>query len=169
MQVFLTSTIQCFPLASPSSSTWSIGIHLKKLRRTPVSQARTRPLSMSFNLFHSGVRKVHACIARAVYVNLRHVFVADNGIIWYAWHSWEWLTSLDFDWQYLSRQKRFRWPMVSSTALVVTPRTDIPRRSFIFWTAIASSSRWSGCKLSLFASSFFSRNWWTHRLSERLP
>ncbi|KAG6850091.1 hypothetical protein H0H93_001224 [Arthromyces matolae] len=25
---------------------------------------------------------------------------------------WEWFTSLDFDWKYITRQKKFRWPMI---------------------------------------------------------
>ncbi|KAJ6475944.1 hypothetical protein C8R47DRAFT_985564 [Mycena vitilis] len=25
---------------------------------------------------------------------------------------WEWLTSLDFDWDYLLRKRQFRWPMI---------------------------------------------------------
>jgi len=28
-------------------------------------------------------------------------------------HRWEWFISLDFDWQYISRKKPFRWPLVS--------------------------------------------------------
>jgi len=27
-------------------------------------------------------------------------------------YSWEWVVSLDFDWQYISGKKKFRWPMV---------------------------------------------------------
>jgi len=32
--------------------------------------------------------------------------------IWRIWYSWEWFTSLEFDWQYLSGKRAFRWPMV---------------------------------------------------------
>ena len=34
-------------------------------------------------------------------------------------YSWEWAVSLDFDWQYISRKKKFRWPMVCTNTFLL--------------------------------------------------
>ena len=42
---------------------------------------------------------------------------------------WEWFISLDFDWQYISREKPFLWPLVRSSPVssycVLNPFVDI--------------------------------------------
>ena len=35
--------------------------------------------------------------------------------------SWEWFTSLDFDWQFLSGKRKFRWPMVTISRMLPSP------------------------------------------------
>lgn len=34
-------------------------------------------------------------------------------------YSWEWVVSLDFDWQYISGKKKFRWPMVCTNTFLL--------------------------------------------------
>ncbi len=64
-------------------------------------------------------------------------------------YSWEFITSLSFDWQYISGKKKFKWPLVRlfpfalrslNAHVVYTYRSSTSR------AAIACSSRSSACK-----------------------
>lgn len=42
----------------------------------------------------------------------------DISWFWLA-YSWEWVVSLNFDWQYISGKKKFRWPLVCTKTFLV--------------------------------------------------
>jgi hypothetical protein len=74
-------------------------------------------------------------------------------------NSWEWATSLGFDWQFISGQKRFRWPLVNSRPNYPSPMNvnaqsppPLPRR---YSTGLADTpfcSRSLGCTYAIIVS-----------------
>lgn len=57
-----------------------------------------------------GVQQVHACTLWALHVRCVHV---SQGLSLIRCR-WEFVSSLDFDWQFISGKRRFRWPLVRS-------------------------------------------------------
>jgi len=77
----------------------------------------------------NGIRSGRACATRRISVSFEtrtYGFRPGVSMIF----RWEWFISLDFDWQYISRQKPFHWPMVRPSAVstrywVLKPSADI--------------------------------------------
>lgn len=71
-----------------------------------------RPISHPF--LQRRIRQVYARSSRALYV----CHLVKLQIVPQFLYSWEWVTSLSFDWQFLSGKKKFRWPMVKNSLLL---------------------------------------------------
>jgi hypothetical protein len=56
------------------------------------------------------IKLMHALFGIYVYV-LSPSFLKVSQVL----SRWEWFISFDFDWQFITLQKTFKWPMVSST------------------------------------------------------
>ena len=67
-------------------------------------------LAIIHNLY-SRLWPLHACTTRGLHVYLK---IALGFYSYSRITRWEWFTSLNFDWKYVSGNKKFRWPMVSS-------------------------------------------------------
>ena len=91
------------------SPTWSTGVLLQKSRMMLVSLSLNRWVDVGLCSLPSLLRSVHSLSFWPVYV--RMVSNVNMGICWRS-QSWEWVVSLDFDWQYISGKKKFGWPMV---------------------------------------------------------
>jgi len=100
----------------------------------------------------SGIRWVHACAFGSIFVSWTP-YLQRFTAPWMEL-SWEWAISLDFDLQFITRKKRFHWPMVRPW---ISSRYCCPTlsRYSIFLTDISCFFPSSACGLGL--SSIFPR------------
>ena len=98
-------------LIPQAPSQWSTGAPPQRLLPTIV-RLRLRLARFRFNQSRdSRVHQVHARALRALHVNTVRGGSQRRPDL-FSFCSWEFVVSIDFDWQFISGKKKFRWPLV---------------------------------------------------------
>ena len=127
----------------PLVEIWSTGSPLLKFWLKVVSDHPSLPLLMRpdhiivvFSRFIHTLFGLYLWVGRSLIIKslIDHVI------------RWEVVTSLDFDWQFISRRKRFRWPLVSPSISRSFRISCIHIRYFILLEDIVYYLLWSACE-----------------------